>query len=105
MRRKCPTCGRVITVEPPDTFRPFCSERCRTADLQDVIARLFMERGAGLLKPGGRFYLVTRQPNAVEEQIVHLFGEVEVVPQRAYAVFVASQPLPAAARGARRDDR
>jgi 23S rRNA (guanine1835-N2)-methyltransferase len=71
---------------------------------QDVIARLFMERGTALLKPGGRFYLVTRQPNAVEEQIVHLFGEVEVVPQRAYAVFVASQPLPAAARGARRDD-
>jgi endogenous inhibitor of DNA gyrase (YacG/DUF329 family) len=33
VRRKCPTCGRAITVEAPDTFRPFCSERCRTADL------------------------------------------------------------------------
>jgi len=33
VRRKCPTCGRVTTVESPDAFAPFCSERCRLADL------------------------------------------------------------------------
>ena len=33
MRRKCPTCGRVVKAEPPDAFLPFCSERCRLADL------------------------------------------------------------------------
>jgi len=33
VRRKCPSCGRVLEVKPPDTFRPFCSARCRSADL------------------------------------------------------------------------
>ena len=33
VRRKCPSCGRVVEVTPPDTFRPFCSARCRSADL------------------------------------------------------------------------
>jgi uncharacterized protein len=33
MRRKCPTCERVVEVKAPDRFRPFCSERCRLADL------------------------------------------------------------------------
>ena len=33
MRRKCPSCGRVVEVVAPDSYRPFCSERCRTADL------------------------------------------------------------------------
>ncbi len=34
MKRKCPTCGRLF--EPSDEtrpFRPFCSARCRAADL------------------------------------------------------------------------
>ena len=33
MKRKCPSCGRAVEVKPPDSFRPFCSERCRLADL------------------------------------------------------------------------
>jgi endogenous inhibitor of DNA gyrase (YacG/DUF329 family) len=33
VRRKCPSCGRLVEVRPPDSFRPFCSERCRSADL------------------------------------------------------------------------
>jgi hypothetical protein len=33
VRRKCPSCGRAVEVKPPDSFRPFCSERCRLADL------------------------------------------------------------------------
>jgi hypothetical protein len=34
VRRKCPTCSRVFE-EPaePSPFRPFCSPRCRAADL------------------------------------------------------------------------
>jgi uncharacterized protein len=34
VRRKCPTCNRVFD-EPaePSPFRPFCSARCRAADL------------------------------------------------------------------------
>jgi endogenous inhibitor of DNA gyrase (YacG/DUF329 family) len=34
MHRKCPTCGRALGEEASTTpHRPFCSERCRTADL------------------------------------------------------------------------
>jgi endogenous inhibitor of DNA gyrase (YacG/DUF329 family) len=33
VRRRCPSCNRVAEVKPPDAFRPFCSERCRAADL------------------------------------------------------------------------
>lgn len=33
MRRKCPSCERAVEVKAPDSFRPFCSERCRLADL------------------------------------------------------------------------
>jgi endogenous inhibitor of DNA gyrase (YacG/DUF329 family) len=35
MRRKCPTCGRLLDAETAAAglYRPFCSERCRTADL------------------------------------------------------------------------
>ena len=37
IRAKCPTCGRAVVYKPDDpdaaeTF-PFCSERCRLADL------------------------------------------------------------------------
>jgi endogenous inhibitor of DNA gyrase (YacG/DUF329 family) len=34
MQRKCPTCGRVLPAEAlTASYRPFCSDRCRTADL------------------------------------------------------------------------
>ena len=32
VRRKCPSCGRLAEVTAAD-YRPFCSERCRSADL------------------------------------------------------------------------
>jgi endogenous inhibitor of DNA gyrase (YacG/DUF329 family) len=34
MARKCPTCNRDLKDDDEaQRFRPFCSERCRTADL------------------------------------------------------------------------
>lgn len=29
----CPTCGTKVTWVPENTFRPFCSERCKQIDL------------------------------------------------------------------------
>ena len=29
----CPTCGSKTLYHQSNTFRPFCSERCRTTDL------------------------------------------------------------------------
>ncbi|MEO5763751.1 MAG: DNA gyrase inhibitor YacG [Casimicrobiaceae bacterium] len=30
---KCPQCGAVVPWTPASSYRPFCSERCRTLDL------------------------------------------------------------------------
>lgn len=30
---KCPNCGKPVLWLPENTFRPFCSERCRKIDL------------------------------------------------------------------------
>lgn len=32
-RVRCPTCQREVPFTPESKFRPFCSERCRMADL------------------------------------------------------------------------
>lgn len=29
----CPTCGKVNTWQPDNSFKPFCSERCKLIDL------------------------------------------------------------------------
>ncbi len=29
----CPTCGKQNTWRPDNTFRPFCSDRCKLIDL------------------------------------------------------------------------
>ncbi len=30
---QCPTCGDEVAWSPASPFRPFCSERCKNADL------------------------------------------------------------------------
>lgn len=56
---------------------------------QGGIARLFLERARDLLRPGGRAYLVTRQPNQVGPLVVEVFGAAEAVARRGYTVFGA----------------
>jgi endogenous inhibitor of DNA gyrase (YacG/DUF329 family) len=29
----CPTCGKKVEWTPANTFRPFCSDRCKQIDL------------------------------------------------------------------------
>ena len=53
------------------------------------VARLFIERARELLKPRGRFYLVTKQPEPVAEMVADVFGAVEGVPRRGYTILVA----------------
>jgi 16S rRNA G1207 methylase RsmC len=56
---------------------------------QSAIARLFVERSSALLKPGGRFYLVTKQANEIGPLVVETFGYAEAIVQRGYTVFGA----------------
>jgi len=56
---------------------------------QSSIARLFIERGRDLLRPEGRFYLVTRQPNEAAQMIADVFGNVEAFECRGYVILSA----------------
>ena len=51
-----------------------------------AVARLFVERARVLLKPSGRFFLVTKQPDAVAEMVAEAFGAVEAMLRRGYTI-------------------
>jgi 16S rRNA (guanine1207-N2)-methyltransferase len=57
------------------------------------IAELFIERGRSALKPGGRFFLVTKQLDGVSALIAKTFDEPEVFERRGYFVFRAQMRL------------
>ena len=44
------------------------------------------------MKPGGRFYLVTRQPHEVAEIVEDKFGRFDVVVRGGYTIFTAQSP-------------
>jgi 16S rRNA G1207 methylase RsmC len=54
-----------------------------------AIAELFIDRGKVLMKPEGRFYLVTRQANEVAPLMVRSFGEIDAVEHRGYTILSA----------------
>ena len=50
------------------------------------IARLFIERGRALLKPDGRFYVVTKQVEEVADVMMEIFENVEAIMHRGYTI-------------------
>ncbi len=34
---KCPTCSRQVNWTPEETYKPFCSERCKLIDLGEWV--------------------------------------------------------------------
>jgi 16S rRNA (guanine1207-N2)-methyltransferase len=65
---------------------------------QAAIAGLFTLRSRSLLKPGGRFYLVTRQPHEVAEIVADVFGRAEAVARGGYTIFCARAGQPSRSR-------
>jgi 16S rRNA (guanine1207-N2)-methyltransferase len=53
------------------------------------IADLFIKHARALLCPGGRFYLVTKQPDLIGPIMAEHFGRTEVVERRGYIVLCA----------------
>jgi 16S rRNA (guanine1207-N2)-methyltransferase len=51
-----------------------------------AIAQLFIERGRTLLKPDGRFYLVTKQPSEVADWMMDGFEQVGAIMHRGYTI-------------------
>lgn len=58
---------------------------------QQAIAQLFVERAHDLLRPGGRFYLVTKLADPVEPLIRARFGPPVVLERRGYAILTAKR--------------
>jgi 16S rRNA (guanine1207-N2)-methyltransferase len=68
---------------------------------QSAVAGLFTLRARSLLKPGGRFHLVTRQPHEVGPIVEDVFGRANAVVRGGYTIFTARVPAkPATAHGA-----
>lgn len=51
-----------------------------------AIARLFVERSRELLKPEGRFYLVTKQVEEIADVMMEAFEHIEAVMHRGYTI-------------------
>lgn len=56
---------------------------------QHAIAERFIRGARPLLKPGGRLYLVTKQPDALGPLIADVFGPTEAVERRGYVILCA----------------
>jgi 23S rRNA (guanine1835-N2)-methyltransferase len=56
---------------------------------QHTIAERFIRGARPLLRPGGRFYLVTKQPDTVGPLMAEAFGPTEPVERRGYVVLCA----------------
>lgn len=58
---------------------------------QGTIAGLFIVRARALLRPGGRLYVVTRQPHEVGTMLQDVFGQAEAVEKGGYTIFTAQR--------------
>jgi 16S rRNA (guanine1207-N2)-methyltransferase len=65
---------------------------------QGTVAGLFIARARSLLKLGGRFYLVTRQPAEVAEMVEDNLGHFDAAVRGGYTVFKARSEPPAVSR-------
>ena len=57
------------------------------------IARRFVEGSLPLMKPGGRFFVVTKQPNGVVPMVEETFGNVAAYERRGYTVILGRAPF------------
>ena len=55
------------------------------------IAQLFIESACAALKPGGRLFMVTRQPDGVYPIVEHAFGQPEMFERRGYIIFCTAK--------------
>jgi 16S rRNA (guanine1207-N2)-methyltransferase len=61
---------------------------------QQSIAPMFVEQAWRLLRPGGRLYLVTKQPDTIGSMVIEVFGDVEAAERRCYHVLCGTKPRP-----------
>ncbi|MGH7174562.1 MAG: methyltransferase, partial [Gemmataceae bacterium] len=59
-----------------------------------AIARLFIARSRELLKPEGRFYLVTKQVEEIADLMMETFEHVEATMHRGYTILSNTETIP-----------
>jgi 16S rRNA G1207 methylase RsmC len=58
-----------------------------------AIARLFVERGRALLKPEGRFHVVTKQVEEIADMMMETFENVEAIMHRGYTILSNTETM------------
>jgi 16S rRNA (guanine1207-N2)-methyltransferase len=61
---------------------------------QHSIAAMFIAEAWRLLRPGGKLYLVTKQPEVIGSLVIETFGDTEAVQKRGYHVLTGHKPAP-----------
>jgi 16S rRNA (guanine1207-N2)-methyltransferase len=59
----------------------------------ESIAHLFVDRSKVLLKPGGRFFLVTKQLDLAQPIVERAYPDAEMFENRGYIIFVSTRPI------------
>jgi len=74
---------------PPGVFDLFLANPPYYSDFR--IAEVFVQAALGGLRPGGRMLLVTKAPDWYAEHLPQRFAEVEIRPDRDYAIVAATR--------------
>ena len=59
----------------------------------NTIAKMFIERSHALLKPGGRFYIVTKQVEEIADLMMEPFEHVEAIMHRGYTILSNTETI------------
>jgi 16S rRNA G1207 methylase RsmC len=59
---------------------------------QHAIAQLFIAQSLRVLRPGGRLYLVTKQPDVVGALVIESFSDAEAAERRGYHILCGQKP-------------
>jgi 16S rRNA G1207 methylase RsmC len=74
---------------PPESFDVILTNPPYYAS--QSIAQMFIKRSYELLRPGARFYLVTKQVEQIEPMVAEVFGEPELFENRGYIILEAKK--------------
>ena len=81
--------GRITDIEGDEVHVLGYLPDITNEDLQSELGRFRagrFERGRKMLEAGGRFYLVTKQPNEVGAVVAEEFGSLEAEERRGYVI-------------------
>src|SRR5262249_7750673 len=85
----------TVSAPPPNRLAPNSDDVFLTSPPYyaiETIAPFFVESSLRLLRPGGRFYLVTNQLDLIEPIVDNAYPDAEMFENRGYIIFAATKP-------------